>query len=908
MNTSSGVGGNLDKRRASGAFFPAMANPDTEVLVRARLFQSSNPDVAKRLAAMRPRARSLAGGATVFEAKEAADCIFLLAGPSGSGERASEPLVQIRLAEDGSERGLRFARIVRGDIFGEAELVSAGLDPRPTTRISTARALTPVRVIGIPWTDLVVLFDLDPAIRTRFLKLAARRLLDAVSAQHSHGHEDPDIVLADWLVEFAADLGAAASNRVSFPKKLNQSEIADELGVSRETISRRLKEWERSGLVTASASGLEVVDYSRLVRIAGLRSGRDRTALSRAVADVAAEIDRGDLVNARNVAADMLRYFPSSPELLHAVALAAARSGDRDEAIAVLKGALLTPEGNLEALRERVLRALKNPCATMERLAADDWFDEAFDDEDFPAVDDSREVERLTADLAALEARLLKDSAFEAGETPDKALAERSGRAYEAIWRWAGSWYAGINAAAMALVAGDTNAAKRLAEEVLKRLPDTPKDYWAAATCAEALFISADKEGGFSALAQAAAAGDATDSAKASTILQLRRLAPHLGLDVDDVRARLALKSVALVTGHLFRGGEMDAEAQAQAAKSIRAHAEAVFVEKNVGNLFGALACGTDIVVAEVALDLGIPFHAVVPFPLARFSELSVDIGDPKGGEGFWRKRFDDVLSRAASLTVVDDEMPLDRDLDGHFYYGFRFMAGLALLRAGVLQTECRLIAVTDGSEAVNMAGTSRAVADWLEAGRALDAIKFPFARRAPTGRPRGASAFRPVVLLWDVAENRADQAAIKKAIKSKSLGAGAKDFSIVPRTSRVGGDGTAIVAPTLDSALRLAEACADEKGAVRIICDFGPVLGADMQPDEKMIARLKAGSDMSGFPSGRPLATLPFAAQAVCEFGARLDVRAVGRGEETRGEGEGRARRRSGLPVYRVGLRNSAA
>ena len=68
MNASSErVGGNLDKRRASGALFRAMANPDTEALVRARLFQSSNPDVTRRLTATRPRARSLGGGEIVFE-------------------------------------------------------------------------------------------------------------------------------------------------------------------------------------------------------------------------------------------------------------------------------------------------------------------------------------------------------------------------------------------------------------------------------------------------------------------------------------------------------------------------------------------------------------------------------------------------------------------------------------------------------------------------------------------------------------------------------------------------------------------------------------------------------------------------------------------------------------------------
>jgi CRP-like cAMP-binding protein len=814
--------------------------------------------------------------------------------------------VQVRLVEEGMERGLRFARIVRGDILGEAELVTAGLDPRPTTRISSARALTPVRVVGLPWTDLVALFDIDPAIRVRFVKLAARRFIDAISAQHSHGHEDPDIVLADWLVEFAADLGVAASNRVTFPKKLNQTEIAEELGVSRETISRRLKEWERSGLVTSSAAGLEVVDYARLVRTAGLHSGRDRAALSRAVADVTAELDRGDLINARNIATDMLRYFPSSPALLHAVALAAARSGDRDEAIGVLKGSLLTPDGNLEALRERVQRALRNPFAPMERHATDEWIDEAFEEDDeAPADDGSREAERLTADLAALEARLLKDAAFDASDAPDKALAEKSGRAYQAIWRWAGSWYAGINAAAMALVSGDADSAKQLAGEVLKRLPDRPKDYWAAATRAEALFISGDSEKGAAALALASAASDATDSAKASTALQLYRLAPAIGLGANEVGPLLRLNTVALVAGHLFRGTEMDADVQEQAAQSIRAEAEAIFARQNVGNLFGALACGSDIVVAEAALDKGIPFHAVLPFPLARFAELSVEIGDPQGSEGSWRRRFDEILSRAASLTIADDELPLDRDLDGHFYYGFRFMAGLALLRANVLKTDCRLIAVTDSSQPKNVAGAARSVADWLAADRPLDTIRFPFARKTPAGRPRGASSFRPVVFLWDVAAGRADQAAVKKALKAKTLGAAAKDFSVVARASRVGGEGTAIVAPTLVAALHFAEACADADAALRIICDFGPVVGPDLAPDEKAIARLRAGSDMPGFPLGRPLATLPFAAQAVSELGADLDVRAVGRTEEARGEGEGNARRRSGLPVYRIGFRS---
>ena len=872
-----------------------MADSDHEALLSARLFQSGNPEVARRLGALRLRARSYAPGATIFEPGDPADCIFLLAGQREAGERASEPLVQVKLSPDSSGRAARLARVVRGDVFGETELLGAGLDPRPAVRTSAARALTPVRTIAVSWRDLSDIFALDPAIRARLVKLATRRLVEAIAAEHGASHEDPDIVLADWLVELAADLGVARLNRVRFPKKLSQAEIAKELNVRRETVSRRLKEWERAGLVVSSAAGVEVTDYTRLVRIAGLHSGRDRAALARAVADVAAEVDRGDLIAARNIAADMLRYFPSSPELLHFLALAAARSGDREEAIAVLTSARLTPDGDLEALRGRVERALKNPFASAERLAGD-WVDEAFDNSDDDSAPGSRTVETLVGDLAALEARLLKDKAFESDPAGDPKVAAESGRAYEAIWRRIGSWYAGINAAAMALVAGDVKHAKALAAEVLKRLPDDPSTYWAAATRAEALLISGDTAGGLAALRCAAAAADAGDSSRASTMLQLRRLAPRFHLDIAKAEAELGVRRVALVTGHLFRGGEMDAAAQAKAGDAIRAEAERVLKEQNIGNVFGALACGADIVVAEAALDLGIPFHAVLPFSIERYVELSVALGDTKGVPS-WRKRFDEVLERAASLTLIDDEVPLDRDLDGHFFYSFRFMAGLAIMRADVLETECRLIAVVDGTEAKSLAGASRALADWVAAGRAVDTIAFPFARHAPAGLARGATAFRPVVLFWDIGGSGADEKAVAKSGVAKK-----KDFSVVARSSRVGGKGTAVVAPSLAAAIELAETCASGKGGqhLRIICDFGPVLGADMKPDEKMIAHLEAGSDMPGFPPGRPLATLSFAAQAVAEPGGRVQPRAVGRADET-ADGEGRGKRRSGLPVYRL-------
>ena len=114
-----------------------------------------------------------------------------------------------------------------------------------------------------------------------------------------------------------------------FPRKIAQEHIAADLGVSRETISRRLNEWERSGLLRTGARSqqIEILDYQRISRLASLRSARSRAALERSIDDIDAAIACGDLIRARNIGLDILRYYPSSPELHHRTALAAARSG-----------------------------------------------------------------------------------------------------------------------------------------------------------------------------------------------------------------------------------------------------------------------------------------------------------------------------------------------------------------------------------------------------------------------------------------------------------------------------------------------------------------------------------------------------------------------------------------------------
>src|SRR5262249_9484357 len=150
------------------------------------------------------------------------------------------------------------------------------------------------------------------------------------------------------------------------------------------------------------------------------------------------------------------------------------------------------------------------------------------------------------------------------------------------------------------------------------------------------------------------------------TILQFRRLGTVLDVDVDALVSALNPRSVAVFSGHVFRSSELDENAQRAIEADIRAAAEPLMAEHNVGIVYGALASGTDIILAETALTSGAELDVVLPFPTERFIETSVKIGDPGARPGKWEKRFRAILESqgARSLTIMDPNEPVERDLD----------------------------------------------------------------------------------------------------------------------------------------------------------------------------------------------------------------------------------------------------
>ena len=250
-----------------------------------------------------------------------------------------------------------------------------------------------------------------------------------------------------------------------------------------------------------------------------------------------------------------------------------------------------------------------------------------------------------SASECAVRGRLLKARARLAGGAEARNLYAEAAAAYAAADAQTPAPYLLINAASMALLAGDAPRAAEAARQVLARLDcpapldDTP--YFLAATRAEALLLLGDQPGAAAALQRAIMADPDGWDDRATTIAQLAELCAALGLAtgwLDRFRPPAALH----FAGHmgLAPGGAGEG--------TLAATIDALLAECPVGFAHGALAAGTDLVLAERLLAHGAELHLVLPAPAADFRRQSVA---PAGAD--WLRRYDAMLESAASTVVV---------------------------------------------------------------------------------------------------------------------------------------------------------------------------------------------------------------------------------------------------------------
>lgn len=125
-----------------------------------------------------------------------------------------------------------------------------------------ARALTSVRVIELPRRELQALIGERPALATAFVALLAHEVQRLSLQAHELMHKDAGGRLAAWLQRQL--LGAQTRLRLAERKR----DIAAQLGMSPETLSRQMRELSRRGLIEVRGYEVHVLDGAALKQLA----------------------------------------------------------------------------------------------------------------------------------------------------------------------------------------------------------------------------------------------------------------------------------------------------------------------------------------------------------------------------------------------------------------------------------------------------------------------------------------------------------------------------------------------------------------------------------------------------------------------------------------------------------------
>jgi hypothetical protein len=331
-------------------------------------------------------------------------------------------------------------------------------------------------------------------------------------------------------------------------------------------------------------------------------------------------------------------------------------------------------------------------------------------------------------DALSLKARLLKDQAFAATAGPDRGKLREACRLYAGVFRRTRSSYPAINAATLAQMAGRPRLAGRLAQAAMRAVAEEGRDdYFSHATLAEACVILEHFEAARAALVRAVRAPDADVGARSTTFLQFQRLLAARGSSpkIKDLLESIRPPRVAMFCGNIFVA---DPPLEARLAEQVRA----AIVEEKIGVAYGALAAGSDILIAEQLIAAGTEVHVVLPFAEADFLEQSVA---PGGDE--WLRRYAFCRSHAASVTVASN-MSYVGEM-GQFAYGSKVTMGMARLRARHLNGEAIQLAIVEETGKSTLSGSD--ILAWQARGGRSVVVKGPPFTRPKMPPPPASSA-----------------------------------------------------------------------------------------------------------------------------------------------------------------------
>lgn len=214
------------------------------LLHRVPLFQTMD-HAALRVLARVARAQHLARHEYVFYQDDRGDAAYVIR----SGK------IAILLATDDG-RELVINEIGAGECFGELALLT------DAPRSASAVARTNCDLIRLPRAEFMQELEREPKLMRQVLQVTAERLRASTERERALAFLDAPARLARVLLE----LDRAADDKGYIT--LSQDELAQHIGVARQTTAKILGQWRRAGWILTGRGRLVVLDRAALRRTA----------------------------------------------------------------------------------------------------------------------------------------------------------------------------------------------------------------------------------------------------------------------------------------------------------------------------------------------------------------------------------------------------------------------------------------------------------------------------------------------------------------------------------------------------------------------------------------------------------------------------------------------------------------
>lgn len=162
-----------------------------------------------------------------------------------------------------SSDGRRYLRryAASGQVYGLLSM----LDGRGNPQFYTSRGAT--RIIVVPKAVILSALDQHPRLWWSLVRQLSVYHRNHLAAIHQLAFDPLRVRLLRVLLSYAAQFGARGMPQTPVELRLTQDELADLLGVTRQSVSRELKRLEREGHVQVVYGGLVLRTSSELAGI-----------------------------------------------------------------------------------------------------------------------------------------------------------------------------------------------------------------------------------------------------------------------------------------------------------------------------------------------------------------------------------------------------------------------------------------------------------------------------------------------------------------------------------------------------------------------------------------------------------------------------------------------------------------